>query len=53
MNDEIIWIASFDIGSVNFAFYIEEINITKLKEITNISKIKRYNSNGTCTKDFL
>ena len=45
MNDEIIWIASFDIGSVNFAFYIEEINITKLKEIVNIPKIKRYNSN--------
>ena len=53
MNDEIIWIASFDIGSVNFAFYIEEINITKLKEIVNIPKIKRYNSNGTCSKDFL
>jgi len=53
MDDEIIWIASFDIGSVNFAFYIEEINITKLKEIVNISKLKRYNPNGTCTKEFL
>jgi hypothetical protein len=51
--NNIIWIASFDIGSVNFAFYIEEIDITKLKEIKNISKLKRYNPNGTCTNDFL
>lgn len=49
---EIIWIASFDIGSVNFAFYIEEINIKNLKDIENISKNNRYNSDGTCKKEF-
>jgi len=52
MND-IIWIASFDIGSINFAFYIEEIDISKIKNIKNIQKLKRYNPNGTCTLEFL
>jgi hypothetical protein len=51
--NENIWIASFDIGSINFAFYIEEINITELKNIKNIEKNKRYNINGTCTDEFL
>jgi hypothetical protein len=51
-DDEIIQIASFDIGKKNFAFYIEEINLTELKNIKNIPKLKRYEANGTCTIDF-
>ena len=47
-----LWIASFDIGKVNFAFYIEEINPNNLKNICTIPKHKRYNSDGTPTNDF-
>jgi hypothetical protein len=47
-----VWLASFDIGKKNFAFYIEEINLKKLKEVENISKFKRYNLDGTCTAEF-
>lgn len=52
MTEDLIWIASFDIGKKNFAFYIEEINKTELISIKNIDKNKRYNLNGTCTKIF-
>lgn len=48
-NDKIIQICSIDIGSKNFAFYIEEFNASKLERINNISKDERYNSNGTLT----
>lgn len=51
-NENIIWIASFDIGKKNFAFYIEEINLKELQEIKNIPKIKRYKTDGTCTDEF-
>jgi hypothetical protein len=51
MDEEIIWIASFDIGKINFSFYIEEINIKQLN-LKNIEKNQRYNQNGTCTDDF-
>jgi predicted DNA-binding antitoxin AbrB/MazE fold protein len=51
-DDEIIWIASFDIGKCNFSFYVEEINLTELKSIKNIKKEDRYFNNGTCTKEF-
>ena len=44
-----IWIASFDIGSKNFAFYIEEMNKDVLCNIKDISKINRYNKDGTPT----
>lgn len=47
-----IWVASFDIGKINFAFYIEEIDTFQLKNTKNISKLKRYNVDGTCTSDF-
>jgi hypothetical protein len=47
-----IWIASFDIGKKNFAFYIEEINLEELKGINNIQKLKRYKADGTCTDEF-
>ena len=49
---ETIWIASFDIGKVNFAFYVEEINLTDLLSVKNIAKDKRYNVNGTYTSVF-
>ena len=45
-----IWIASFDIGSVNFAFYVEEMDRDKLEKLKNITKLGRYNANGTPTK---
>jgi hypothetical protein len=48
---ETIWIASFDIGHVNFAFYIKEINQNKLSKIKNIKKEERYNEDATPTID--
>ena len=50
--DEIIWIASIDIGKINFSFYVEEINLSELKSIENISKENRYNPNGTYKPEF-
>lgn len=47
-----IWVASFDIGKLNFSFYIEEINLEELKNIKKIPLCQRYNSNGTCTDKF-
>ena len=41
--DEIIWIASFDIGKCNFAFCVEEINLSLLNSLNNIKKEDRYN----------
>ena len=52
MIDDKIWIASFDLGKINFAFTIEELDIKCLKSIKNIPKDKRYNPNGTCTPIF-
>jgi hypothetical protein len=43
------WICSIDIGSVNFAFYIEEINVKELESVENIPLKDRYNANGTPT----
>ena len=51
-NDNIIQIASFDIGKLNFAFYIEEIDVSKFESIKNIPSTKRYNANGTPTEEF-
>lgn len=48
-NPETIWIASFDIGSKNFAFYIEEMNTKSFEKIKNVPKQKRYNEDGTLT----
>lgn len=47
-----IWIASFDIGKLNFAFYIEELNKKELINLPFISKTKRYNQDGTFTEEF-
>lgn len=46
-----IWCASFDIGHVNFAFYIEEFDRTVLEKVKNINTQSRYNDNGTPTKN--
>ena len=45
-------IASFDIGKLNFAFYIEEFDEIELAKLENIEKNKRYNVDGTCTPEF-
>ena len=47
-----IRIACFDIGKINFSFYIEEINLDDLYKIKNISNNKMYNINGTPTEEF-
>lgn len=52
MTENKIWIASFDIGKVNFSFYVEEIDLDDLNKIVNIDKSKRYNVDGTPTEDF-
>lgn len=45
-----VWIASFDIGKKNFAWYIQEINLKDLSKIKNISSNKRFNKDGTPTE---
>lgn len=49
MNPDLVWLASFDIGRVNFAFYIEEVNVKELMAIKNVPKTHRYNPDGTPT----
>jgi hypothetical protein len=44
-----IWCASFDIGQINFAFYVEEIDTESFKNIKNIPEKQRYNIDGTPT----
>lgn len=46
-----IWIASFDIGKKNFAFYIEEMDCDELLSLDNIPERKQYNMNGTPTSE--
>ena len=46
------WIASFDIGKKNFAFYIEEVNEEQLKQVKTMPKTSRYNTDGTCVDSF-
>ena len=52
MNNDTTWLASFDIGKRNFSFYIEEVSITELDKIKNITREQSYNPNGTCTLEF-
>ena len=47
-----IWCASFDIGKINFCFYIEEFDKSEILSYEVIPKPKRYNPNGTPTKIF-
>jgi hypothetical protein len=49
---DVIRVASFDIGKINFAFYIEEFKISELTAISNIPLSKRYNEDGTPTEKF-
>ena len=52
LDEDIIWIASIDIGKVNFSFYIEEINLNLFSSIKNVPKTKRFVANGACTPEF-
>lgn len=47
-----IWIASFDPGTVNFAFIIEEFNLAYLNTIILPPKKLRYKSDGTPTRTY-
>jgi hypothetical protein len=51
-SNDIVWLASFDIGKKNFSFYIEEVDLTQLKEIKDIPKVHRYKPCGTPTVKF-
>ena len=46
------FVASFDIGKCNFAFYIEEFNEAELSTLKHIPKNNRYNADGTVTTAF-
>lgn len=46
---DLIYVASFDIGKKNFSFYIEEFDLNSLSSLQNIPKNERYNPNGTPT----
>lgn len=52
MTSDTVWLASFDIGKKNFAFYIEETNKMSLLDLNNIPKVSRYNPDGTTTPRF-
>ena len=43
------WLCSFDIGYINFAFYIEEVDKESLESIKNVPLKLRYNDDGTPT----
>jgi hypothetical protein len=47
-----IWVASFDIGTKNFAFCIEEFDENMLSKIPKIPKNKRYFDSGELTESF-
>lgn len=51
-DSDIVWIASFDIGKKNFAFYIEEFDKSEIMKLPRIPASKRYNADGTTTSDF-
>lgn len=46
------FVASFDIGKCNFAFYIEEFRADELSALKHIPKNNRFNDNGTVTEAF-
>lgn len=47
-----IWCASFDIGKKNFSFYVEEIDVSYLKGIPDVTSKSRYNENGSPSQPF-
>jgi hypothetical protein len=49
---ELIWVASFDIGKKNFAFYIEECNKKELGNVECLPYSERYHLDGTPTETF-
>jgi hypothetical protein len=51
-SENCIWLASFDIGKKNFAFCIEEVNVSLLSQIENVPPKERYFKDGTCTPPF-
>ena len=50
-SEQIIWVASFDIGKKNFAFCVEEFDMADLYRLSKSlpNKSNRYNADGTCT----
>jgi hypothetical protein len=52
MSNNIVWLASFDIGKKNFSFYIEEVDLSKLLECKDVAKTDRYEACGTPTSAF-
>jgi len=47
-----IWVASFDIGTKNFAFCIEEFDQDELDEVLKIPKNQRYTETGELAEKF-
>lgn len=47
-----IWVASFDIGTKNLAFCIEEFDQNELDSVKKIPKTKRYLTTGEATPEF-
>jgi len=39
-DEDIVWIASFDIGKINFCFYIEEFDKMELLKLDISTKLK-------------
>ena len=52
VNNDILWVASFDIGKKNFSFYIEEFDTSKLRSIKDVPKSLRYHACGTPRSEF-
>ena len=51
-DSDIVWVASFDIGKKNFAFYIEEFDKSEILKLPRLTNAKRYNDDGTTTSVF-
>ena len=47
-----IWIASFDIGKKNFSFYIEEFDLSVIRNVSVTPYKQRYNEDGSVTDLF-
>jgi len=47
-----IWLASFDIGKVNFSFCVEEVDLSQMEQLQTIPKPCRYYKDGTYTNEF-
>lgn len=49
--EDIIYIASFDIGKKNFSWCVEKFNKKELEELKNIPETNQYNKDGTPTPE--